>query len=191
MIGVGLRGVKETAPECLTDRKTDHYTGAFTEYSAGARPPTLGITRAHPRNKARLKRQHGQSRRPERRFERLKGDTMRKLLSQGILFAVVVAVSVAATGCSQYNGLKAKRTFRDANGLYHKFIQEMIQTTDGNILIILLNKEEESDQETKKPGDLKDSIYERFLYDPELVKKLSQKGQQPSVELLAKNLMAN
>ena len=43
---------------------------------------------------------------------------MRKLLSQGILFAVVVAVSVAATGCSQYNGLKAKRTFRDANGLY-------------------------------------------------------------------------
>ena len=43
---------------------------------------------------------------------------MRKFLSQGILFAVVVAVGVAATGCSQYNGLKAKRTFRDANGLY-------------------------------------------------------------------------
>jgi len=43
---------------------------------------------------------------------------MRKLLSKGILFAVVVAVSVAATGCNQYNGLKAKRTFRDANGLY-------------------------------------------------------------------------
>ena len=43
---------------------------------------------------------------------------MRKLLSQGILFAVVVAVGVTATGCSQYNGLKAKRTFRDANGLY-------------------------------------------------------------------------
>src|SRR5882672_10149917 len=56
--------------------------------------------------------------RPERRFEKLKGDTMRKLLSRGILFAVVVAVGVAATGCSQYNGLKAKRTFRDANGLY-------------------------------------------------------------------------
>jgi tetratricopeptide (TPR) repeat protein len=43
---------------------------------------------------------------------------MRKLLSQGIQFAVVVAVSVAATGCSQYNGLQAKRTFRDANGQY-------------------------------------------------------------------------
>ena len=43
---------------------------------------------------------------------------MRKLLSQGILLAVVVAVSVTATGCSQYYGLKAKRTFRDANGLY-------------------------------------------------------------------------
>ena len=44
---------------------------------------------------------------------------MRKFLSQGILFAVVVvAVGVTATGCSQYNGLKAKRTFRDANGLY-------------------------------------------------------------------------
>ena len=43
---------------------------------------------------------------------------MRKLLSQSILFAVVAAMSVAAAGCSQYNGLKAKRTFRDANGLY-------------------------------------------------------------------------
>jgi tetratricopeptide (TPR) repeat protein len=43
---------------------------------------------------------------------------MRKLLSQSILFAVVAALSVAAAGCSQYNGLKAKRTFRDANGLY-------------------------------------------------------------------------
>jgi tetratricopeptide (TPR) repeat protein len=39
-------------------------------------------------------------------------------LSQSILFAVVAALSVAAAGCSQYNGLKAKRTFRDANGLY-------------------------------------------------------------------------
>jgi len=43
---------------------------------------------------------------------------MRKLVSQSILFAVVAAFSVAAAGCSQYNGLKAKRTFRDANGLY-------------------------------------------------------------------------
>jgi tetratricopeptide (TPR) repeat protein len=43
---------------------------------------------------------------------------MRKLLSQGSLVAVVVAVGMATTGCSQYNGLKAKRTFRDANGLY-------------------------------------------------------------------------
>jgi tetratricopeptide (TPR) repeat protein len=43
---------------------------------------------------------------------------MRKLLSQTILFAAVAALSVAAAGCSQYNGLKAKRTFRDANGLY-------------------------------------------------------------------------
>ena len=43
---------------------------------------------------------------------------MRKSLSQSILLAVVVAVSVAATGCSQYYGLKGKRTFRDANGLY-------------------------------------------------------------------------
>jgi len=43
---------------------------------------------------------------------------MRKLLSQSILFAAVAALSVAAAGCSQYNGLKAKRTFRDANGLY-------------------------------------------------------------------------
>ena len=43
---------------------------------------------------------------------------MRKLLSQGILFAAVAALGVAASGCSQYNGLKAKRTFRDANGMY-------------------------------------------------------------------------
>ena len=43
---------------------------------------------------------------------------MRKLLSQGILFAAIAALGMAAAGCSQYNGLKAKRTFRDANGLY-------------------------------------------------------------------------
>ena len=43
---------------------------------------------------------------------------MRKLLSKGSLVAFVVAVGIATTGCSQYNGLKAKRTFRDANGLY-------------------------------------------------------------------------
>ena len=43
---------------------------------------------------------------------------MRKLVSQSILFAAVAAVSVAAAGCSQYQGLTAKRTFRDANGLY-------------------------------------------------------------------------
>jgi tetratricopeptide (TPR) repeat protein len=43
---------------------------------------------------------------------------MRKFVSQSILFAVVAAVSVAMAGCSQYNGLKAKRQFRDANGLY-------------------------------------------------------------------------
>jgi len=43
---------------------------------------------------------------------------MRKLFSQGILVAVVAAASVAVAGCSQYNGLKAKRAFRDANGMY-------------------------------------------------------------------------
>lgn len=43
---------------------------------------------------------------------------MRKRLSQSILFAAVAALSVAAAGCGQYSGLKAKRTFRDANGLY-------------------------------------------------------------------------
>src|SRR5258705_10518339 len=43
---------------------------------------------------------------------------MRKFLSQSVLFAAVAALAVAAAGCSQYNGLKAKRTFRDANGLY-------------------------------------------------------------------------
>jgi tetratricopeptide (TPR) repeat protein len=43
---------------------------------------------------------------------------MRKFVSQSILFAVVAAVGVAMAGCSQYSGLKAKRQFRDANGLY-------------------------------------------------------------------------
>ena len=43
---------------------------------------------------------------------------MRKLVSQTILFATVAALAIAASGCNQYNGLKAKRTFRDANGLY-------------------------------------------------------------------------
>ena len=43
---------------------------------------------------------------------------MRKLVSQTILFAAVAALATAATGCNQYNGLTAKRTFRDANGLY-------------------------------------------------------------------------
>src|SRR5438046_2409868 len=43
---------------------------------------------------------------------------MRKFLSQSVLIAAVAALAVAAAGCSQYNGLKAKRTFRDANGMY-------------------------------------------------------------------------
>ena len=51
---------------------------------------------------------------------------MRKLVSQSILFATVAALAIAAAGCSQYNGLKAKRTFRDANGLYQS--SELIET---------------------------------------------------------------
>ena len=47
----------------------------------------------------------------------LKGDMMRKFFSQGVLL-VVIAASVVASGCSQYQGLKAKRSYRDANGLY-------------------------------------------------------------------------
>jgi tetratricopeptide (TPR) repeat protein len=43
---------------------------------------------------------------------------MRKLLSHSILVAGVAVASVAVAGCNQYNGLKAKRAFRDANGLY-------------------------------------------------------------------------
>ena len=43
---------------------------------------------------------------------------MRKFLSQSVLVAAVAALAMAAAGCSQYNGLKAKRTFRDANGMY-------------------------------------------------------------------------
>lgn len=43
---------------------------------------------------------------------------MRKLVSQTILLASIAALAMAAAGCNQYNGLKAKRTFRDANGLY-------------------------------------------------------------------------
>ena len=43
---------------------------------------------------------------------------MRKFLSQSVLFAAIAALSVAAAGCGYYNGLKAKREFRDANGMY-------------------------------------------------------------------------
>jgi len=43
---------------------------------------------------------------------------MRKFLSQSVLFAAIAALSVAIAGCGYYNGLKAKREFRDANGLY-------------------------------------------------------------------------
>ena len=43
---------------------------------------------------------------------------MRKFLSQSVLFAAIAALSVATAGCGYYNGLKAKREFRDANGLY-------------------------------------------------------------------------
>jgi len=46
------------------------------------------------------------------------GVMMRKFVSQTIMFAAIAALAMAAAGCSQYNGLKAKRTFRDANGLY-------------------------------------------------------------------------
>lgn len=43
---------------------------------------------------------------------------MRKPFSQSTLFGAVVAFSLMAAGCSYVNGLTAKRTFRDANGMY-------------------------------------------------------------------------
>src|SRR4051812_37438690 len=43
---------------------------------------------------------------------------MRKLVSQSILVVAVAALGVAVSGCNQYSGLKAKRAFRDANGMY-------------------------------------------------------------------------
>jgi len=41
-----LRGVKETAPERLTDRKTDHYTGALTEIFGGRWPAHIWVSLA-------------------------------------------------------------------------------------------------------------------------------------------------
>jgi tetratricopeptide (TPR) repeat protein len=43
---------------------------------------------------------------------------MRKFFSQSVVFAAIAALSVATAGCGYYNGLTAKREFRDANGLY-------------------------------------------------------------------------
>lgn len=54
---------------------------------------------------------------------------------------------------------------------------------------MLLNRQDETEAASKSVLDLHDSLYEKYLYDGELIKKLSEKGQQPSVELLAKNLM--
>jgi tetratricopeptide (TPR) repeat protein len=45
---------------------------------------------------------------------------MRKFSSQMALGALVVAVSLAAAGCSQINALKAKMAFKDANQLYQQ-----------------------------------------------------------------------
>ena len=77
----------------------------------------------------------------------------------------------------------------DKNGLYHRFIQEMIQKTEGNFLIVLIRRKEDTDAHEKLKEDVLQSIYEQYLYDPSLIEQLSQKGQQPSVELLAKNFM--
>lgn len=65
----------------------------------------------------------------------------------------------------------------------------MIRATEGNSLIVLINREDEAESSSKLQSDSLESIYEKYLYDAELVKKLSEKGLQPSVELLAKNLM--
>ncbi len=46
MIGVGLRGVKETAPECLTDWKTDHYTGPLGNFGGRSPAQTACQTRS-------------------------------------------------------------------------------------------------------------------------------------------------
>ena len=50
-----------------------------------------------------------------------------------------------------------------------------------------MKDENEAETESKKMGLL--SIYEKYLYDPELIEKLAHKGFQPSVEILAKNFM--
>jgi len=48
----------------------------------------------------------------------VRGITMRKFSSQAAAFAMIAGLSLVVTGCGQVNMLKAKMSFRDANGLY-------------------------------------------------------------------------
>ena len=67
----------------------------------------------------------------------------------------------------------------------------MLRKTDGNALIILISRNEEVDASFLAKEDHLMSVYEKYLYDPELIKKLAGKGLQPSMDVLAKNMMVS
>lgn len=85
--------------------------------------------------------------------------------------------------------LKRRLLLTDQNGLYHKFIKEMISKTECNSLIILIMQEDDLNSHFINEDNHMMSLYEKYLYDPDLVRKLADSGKQPSVEVLAKNLM--
>ena len=65
----------------------------------------------------------------------------------------------------------------------------MIQKTECNSLIVLIMENDDANADVHSKNDALMSIYEKYLYDPDLIKKLSLKGMQPSIEVLAKNFM--
>jgi len=83
----------------------------------------------------------------------------------------------------------------DANGIYHNFIKEMLQTVESNSLIFLyLDDEFTKEEVSMMQGEINTvlaSFYDKFLCDNDMIETLSKKGSQPTVELLAKNFMAD
>ena len=67
----------------------------------------------------------------------------------------------------------------------------MIKKSEGNSLIILLMKVDDTEFDDSKNGDNMISLYEKYLYDPKLIAQLAEKGLQPSVDVLAKNFMVD
>jgi tetratricopeptide (TPR) repeat protein len=194
MIGVGLRGGQGNVARPLTRRKTDHYTGAFTEFGQGLTllPLPWGLTR----QKQELQ---GCRRRPVVRFDRVcKGDRMRKFSSQAVVLALIAGLGVAVTGCGQVKMIQARMALKDGHTAYqqqnYRGAVEAYETaiaadpTQTEAYFYLGNSYDNQFRPTRKGEPENDALLEKAIANYKLA---AEREQRPELKRLALQYLAN